>query len=293
MKICLIIAAIFVLEIVDAQESVTGPYFGQMPDSIPKLFAPSILIKPGGLVAVTRIAFSPDGNECFFSGPTDWNFSSTQMYHAKCINNTWTPFELISIFSGYSCRQPYFSADGKTLYFSSNKNGSSDIWMVNLTSQGWENPFPLPAPINTDSTYDGMYTQASDGTIYIESNRSGGLGSFDIWQLVPQQSGQTQHIQNLGAPVNTNSDNNDPVISPDGRYLIFGSDYEDLFVSFNNGAKGWSEPVNLNQYCPGINTANQEYAPGISHDGRYLFFTRIAEGGVFWVKNPLYEIINN
>jgi Tol biopolymer transport system component len=134
-----------------------------------------------------------------------------------------------------------------------------------------------------------MYTQTTDGTAYIESDRPGGQGKFDVWRISPQQPGQPQQIQNLGVQVNNSGDDNDPVVSPDGRYLIFGSNYNDLFVTFNKGNGEWSAPVNLNQYYPGINTSDQEYAPTISPDGRYLFFTRIASGGVFWVENLFNE----
>lgn len=263
-------------------------YFGQEPpDTTPQLFAPGILTRPGGIYIVTRIAFSPDGNECFFSGPTDSSFTNTRMYRTKCVNNVWTPHELVSFFPGYSCRQPHFSADGNTLYFSSNKNGTSDIWKVERIAQGWGTPQVLPAPINSPSYYDGMYTQTIDGTAYIESDRPGGRGGFDVWRISPQQPGQPQQIENLGMSVNTGGDDNDPVISHDGRYLIFGSNYNDLFVTFNLGNDGWSAPVNMNQYCPGLNTGVQEYAPFISADGRYLFFSRIDGGGIHWVANPI------
>ncbi|MFC1765889.1 hypothetical protein ACFL6U_27910 [Planctomycetota bacterium] len=264
-----------------------GPYFGQTPTgTTPELFAPGILTQPGGLYAVTRIAFSPDGNECFFSGPINASYKGTRMYHMRCVNNVWTPHDLVSFFPGYSCRQPYFSADGNTLYFSSNKNGTSDIWKVEWSPEGWGEPQCLPEPINS-SSYDGMYTQTIDGTIYIESNRPGGRGKIDIWQISPEQPGQTPQIHNLSASVNTSGDDNDPVISPDGRYLIFGSNYNDLFVTFNQGENSWTAPVNLNQYCPGINTGRQEYAPHSTHDGQYLFFSRVSAGGIHWIANPI------
>jgi Tol biopolymer transport system component len=311
-KLIFIIATVFTIQVGSAQTGsfdyfgqtppgntpglaadMTGSYFGQTPPGeTPQLFAPGILTQPNGVVAVTRIAFSPDGNECFFSGPTDWNFSSTRMYYTKCVNNVWTPQVLAPFYdTSYAYRQAYFSADGNTLYFSSNKNGTSDIWMVVRTSQGWGTPQVLPEPINS-SSYDGMYTQTADGTVYIESNRSGGHGNIDVWRI-SQQPGQPQQIQNFGAPVNTSGDDNDPFVSPDGRYLIFGSNYNDLFVTFNKGNGGWTAPVNLNQYYPGINTGDQEYAPSISHDGRYLFFTRITGGGVYWVSTSSIDSLRN
>ncbi len=260
---------------------VKGPYFGQTPPGeTPQVFAPGIMTQPGGIIGVTRIAFSPDGNECFFSGPVDSSYSSTRMYYTKCVHNVWTPHELVSFVPGSSCRQPFFTADGNTLYF----NSSSDIWKVVRTSEGWGNLQVLPAPINT-SSYDGMYTQTTDGTAYIESGRPGGKGGFDVWRINPQQPGQPLQVENLGAPVNTGGDDNDPFVSPDGTYLIYGMNYDDLYVTFNKGKGVWTEPIDLNQLCPGINTSVQEYAPFISADGRYLFFNRSA--AIYWVSNPI------
>jgi hypothetical protein len=192
----------------------------------------------------------------------------------------------VSFFPGYSCRQPFFSADGQRLYFSSNQNNNSDIWVVSRTEEGWGIPQRLPEPINT-SSYDGMYTETIDGTIYIESMRPGGRGGIDIWQISPAQPGQARQIRNFSTRINTSGDDNDPVISLDGRYLIFGSNYNDLFVTFNQGNGVWSAPVNLNQYCPGLNTGTQEYAPFISADGHYLFLSRVYGGGIHWVANPI------
>jgi hypothetical protein len=272
-------------------EDVTGPYFGQTPPgTTPQLFAPEILTQPGIVTAMTRIAFSPDGNECYFSGSLDAG-GGARMFYKKRVNNVWTPTVLAPFFPDSPCRQPSFSAGGDTLYFTSNQNGNSDIWMVVRTSQGWGTPQVFPAPINT-SSYEGMYTQTTDGTAYIESDRPGGHGGYDVWRINPQQPGQPLEIQDLGAPINTSGGENDPFVSSDGRYLIFSSGYSDLFVTFNKGNGGWTAPLNLNQFCPGINTGNEEYAPFISSDRRYLFFNRNGVG-IFWVSISCIDSLRN
>jgi hypothetical protein len=71
---------------------VTGPYFGQKPPGkTPKIFAPGILSLTNRMEA--RIAFSPDGNECFFTVPQDFKFSCVKLYYTKRVNNVWTPQE--------------------------------------------------------------------------------------------------------------------------------------------------------------------------------------------------------
>jgi Tol biopolymer transport system component len=275
---------------------VTGPYFGQTPPGkTPQIFAPGILSLNNRLEA--RIAFSPDGNECFFTVLSDFNFSQVRLYYTKCVSNVWTP-QVLAPFSpsGTFCGMPFFSADGNTFYFKSNANGSGDIWKVDRTSQGWGTPQILPAPINTSSD-DGEYSQTTDGTAYIESNRPGGRGQYDIWRILPQQPGQPLQLDNLGAVVNSSSNDGDPFISPDGRYLLFDSNrpgssgYMGLYVTFTNGNGGWIAPVNMNTYCPGINIPGvYQCSPSLSPDQRYLFFVRLnfspQQCDVWWVENP-------
>ena len=275
---------------------VTGPYLGQKPPGrTPQIFAPGILSLTNRMEA--RIAFSPNVNECFVTVPSDFNFSNTRLYYTKCVNNVWTP-QALAPFSlpGTFCGMPFFSADGKELYFKSSHNGSGDIWEVDRTSQGWGTPQVLPAPINT-SFDDGEYSQTTDGTAYIESNRPGGQGQYDIWRILPQQPGQPLQVDNLGAVVNSSSNDGDPFVSPDGRYLLFDSNrpgssgYMGLYVTFTNGNGGWTAPVNLNQYCPGINIPGvYQCSPSLSPDQCYLFFVRLnfnpQQCDVWWVENP-------
>ena len=88
----------------------------------------------------------------------------------------------------------------------------------------------------------------------------------------------------------------DPMISPDGKYLIFtstrpgGAGGGDLYVTFADGKGGWSAPDNLNQFIPGTNTGDFEYGASLSSDERYLFFVRLSPKAqtchVYWVENP-------
>jgi Tol biopolymer transport system component len=275
---------------------VTGPYLGQKPPGrTPQIFAPGILSLTNRMEA--RIAFSPDGNECFVTVPQDFTFFSAQIYYTKRVNNVWTP-QVLAPFSlpGCACRQPFFSADGNQLYFTSDKNGTNDIWVVERTAQGWGSPRILPAPINTPCA-EGEYSQTTDGTAYFESDRPGGMGSVSVWRVRPRQPGQPWQAENLGAVVNSSSNDGDPFVSPDGKYLLFDSNrpgssgYMGLYVTFTNGNGGWTAPVNLNQYCPGINIPGvYQCSPSLSPDQRYLFFVRLnfspQQCDVWWVENP-------
>jgi WD40-like Beta Propeller Repeat len=150
---------------------VRGPYIGQKPPGrTPEMFALGILSLTNRVEA--RIAFSPDGNECFFTVPHDFAFSSVQMYYTKRVD-VWmsqgpAPFWL----PGYSYCQPFLSADGDRLHFTFNKNGTMGIWVVERTSQGWGNPQVLPSPVNSFNPDE--YSRTPDGAAHFESDRPGG-----------------------------------------------------------------------------------------------------------------------
>ena len=66
--------------------------------------------------------------------------------------------------------------------------------------------------------------------------------------------------------------------------------YGDLYISFHDINKDtWSEPVNLGEP---INTRGQDSSPGVSPDGKYLFYTGPTAGkqaDIFWVSAGIIE----
>jgi Tol biopolymer transport system component len=89
-----------------------------------------------------------------------------------------------------------------------------------------------------------------------------------------------------------NSYEGDPCIAPDGHFLVFCSGRNggstDLFVSFSDGKGSWGTPIDLGA---AFNTGNDEYGAYLSHDGKYLFFTRhTSQGdGIYWVAISAIE----
>jgi Tol biopolymer transport system component len=273
-----------------------GPYFGQrLPGEIPEIFAPEFLSARYGFVA--RIAFSPDGAECFFTVP-DATFSHPKIYGTRKVGDTWSE-PAIPAFADprWNNLEPFFSRDGAKLYFISNRDAQpatnkKDIWVVERTSGGWSEPKRLPPPFNSDYA-DSYFSQAADGTAYFCSNRPNGSGVMDLYRVRPG-SDPAAPAENLGTPVNTKYYTLDPCIAPDKRFLVFaavrpeGRGHTDLYMSFDDGSKGWTVPVNLGE---GFNTSAEEYAPSLSPDERFLFFTR-HEGkraDLYWVKTSALE----
>ena len=87
----------------------------------------------------------------------------------------------------------------------------------------------------------------------------------------------------IGAPINTEFDDNVPVLSTDEKTLYFTSNRpgtvggEDIWVSKRQNKKApWGDPVNLG---PGINTPYTDRMRSLSPDGRIILFQSDRPGG--------------
>ena len=197
---------------VDAAAAFRGSYFGQNPPgNTPELFAPVFLSSRFPFLA--RIAFSPDGRECYFT-VADATFSHPQIYFTKLESGVWTVPAVAEFTQGRaSSSAPSFSADGSKLYFTSDGDiqpatNWKDIWVVERTPRGWGDPRRLAPPINTVYA-EWFFSQDSNGTVYFVSNRPGGLGGTDIYRT-HQNPGEPLTVENVAAPINSKDDEWDP-----------------------------------------------------------------------------------
>jgi N-acetylneuraminic acid mutarotase len=266
-------------------------YFGQTPPGdTPVMFAPGMISLPGR--SEGRIAFSPDGNECYFTTMnSDW--TNWRIYYTEEANGVWTEPVLASFSTSQEAGQPFFSQDGNKLYFTQTPNPSGRFYVINRTQEGWSDPAALASPIYSGSG-EWSYSESADGNAYFASARSGGYGEMDLYQTY-RDANQILMVKNLGSILNSQYNERSTVIAPDESYLIFSSAraglYEqNLYVSFADGNGGWDSPIDMNEYCPGINTSSaDEHEPSLSPDEKYIFFDREGgESGLYWVANPFY-----
>ncbi len=88
--------------------------------------------------------------------------------------------------TGFNEGSVYIHPNGRTMYFSSqghNSIGGYDIFKAELVNGIWTNPVNMGYPINTP--YDDYFfaSTASEKYAYIASNRAGGKGGLDIYQV--------------------------------------------------------------------------------------------------------------
>lgn len=92
-------------------------------------------------------------------------------------------------------------------------------------------------------------TLSIDGnTLYFVSDRKGGFGGKDIWASERLSNGDWSNPYNLGSQINTNEDEDYPVILGDGVTLLFTSNERnnikenEFFSSTMNDEGLWSAP---------------------------------------------------
>jgi Tol biopolymer transport system component len=276
----------------------TGPYFGQKPpEEKPEIFASHIVSLENRLE--TYPTFSPDGKEMFFS-VVNAAWTEGKILYARLENGAWTKPE-VAPFSHdrYINWESFISPDGKRMFFASNRPPSSsmDVWMVERTSDAsWSAPVRLSDPVNSLAE-DGSACVANSGTLYFKSLRSGGAGTSWLYRAILKDGAYTQ-IESLGNIIKTTSGETEPYVSPDESYLIFisqtragGKGGWDLWICFRNHDGSWTQPVNMG---PKINTADDEYGPRVTHDGKYLFFTREKRGktmDIYWISAKIMNKI--
>lgn len=132
--------------------------------------------------------------------------------------------------------QPSISADGRTLYFVSNRKGGYggyDIWKSNLTDKGWSEPENLGPNVNTPYNEQSPFIHPDDSTLYFCSNGWPGMGNQDLFVSRLAKDGKWQVPKNLGYPINTNGDESGLSLTAGGAYAFFSSNKLDGFGGFD------------------------------------------------------------
>jgi outer membrane protein OmpA-like peptidoglycan-associated protein/tetratricopeptide (TPR) repeat protein len=174
-------------------------------------------------------SISQDGKFLFFTGCNRPDgLGRCDIYVVQKKGDTWgKPFDLSPPVNtpGWES-QPSISADGRTLYFVSNRKGGYggyDIWKSKLTANGWGEPENLGPNINTSFNEQSPFIHPDDSTLYFCSNGWPGMGGQDLFVSRLGKDGKWQKPENLGYPINTNGDESGLSLTANGNYAFFSS----------------------------------------------------------------------
>jgi len=135
-------------------------------------------------------SLSVNGNKLFFASNRRGGEGGKDIWMAeKDENGKWKkPQPLSDIINTRGNEQcPFFHADGRTLYFSSDHHpgmGKADFFKTILQEDGsWSKPINLGYPINTVSNEISLIVGIDGSTAYFASDRPGGLGGTDLYSF--------------------------------------------------------------------------------------------------------------
>ncbi|MFN6946747.1 MAG: OmpA family protein [Cytophagaceae bacterium] len=121
--------------------------------------------------------------------------------------------------------EPTLSADGRTVYFTSDRPGglgAEDIWVSKLNDKDeWEEAVNLGAPINTPGKEVTPFIHANGKTLYFASNYHMGMGNFDIFLSRINDKDIWSEPKNLGYPINSHLNDNTLFITADGSKAYY------------------------------------------------------------------------
>lgn len=128
---------------------------------------------------------TPDGNILIFASDKPGGKGGTDLYYSVKQGGTWSePKNLGDVINTPGDEMyPYVSNDG-TLYFSSNYHegfGGYDVFRSTRENEHWSKPVNLGIPVN--SPQDDFGFAMRNGFGYFTSNRPGGQGGDDIYQV--------------------------------------------------------------------------------------------------------------
>lgn len=279
-----------------------------VPGTEAKIFAKDFVSKDSRFVQYC--SFSPDGKEFYFSNTDSaWGKSFILKLDLENPSN----LETINLTNSDYQSGQFIDRSGKKLFFTavifSDGMWHSDVFMSEKKEKKWDKSVKLPAGVNS-YICEWHPTLTNKGEMYFASERNYDHGSSDIYKADDDKKNQYTKVEKLPGSVNTDFNETDPLIAPDGSFLIFASnrpngvsgpdvynrqngfDETDLYICFNKGNNTWTEAKNMGT---AVNSDSWEFAPALSPDQKYLFFTRretfktLNPSKIYWVDAKIID----
>lgn len=248
------------------------------------------------------MCFSPDGKFVYYTRNNiskgskrkdQKGIQNLKLYRAKVDSRgNWLNEEVLNFNSkDYSVGHPSITADGKTLYFASDRPGGfggADLYKVALNADGsYGKPENLGKQFNTEG--QEMFPWISnDGHLFFSSNGHIGLGGLDVFVMLPTKDGGFDKLMNVGKPVNGQHDDFAFTMNKDNKTGYFSSNRE--------GGKGdddiysyvLTKPFKQNLMVEGIvaDIQSKELLPGATvylkdEQGTILATTTVDDKGAY------------
>ena len=281
-------------------------YLGQdTPGMTPEIFAKGIV--SSNHQEHSTLSISTDGNEMWWS---IWELPRSservqKILYIKRDGDQWVGPRIAAFSGKYKEGGPFLSYDGNTLFFYSRRpidldtlEKDIDIWFVDRTENGWSEPVNAGSVINTEFV-EANPVLVKNNNLYFTSNRLDGNPDIYLSRFI---NGKYIKPENIGDKINT-PDAREMffTVAPDESFIIFTRDSRkfsesgdlisgerNLMICFKDENGFWMQAINMGSV---FNDKKARF-PGLSPDGKYLFFTRYTEGNdedIYWVDAKIIE----
>lgn len=175
--------------------------------------------------------FSADGNKLFFNSrrkvPVGYKDAGLRIWEVQKTSSGWgTPVPFDTVVSAGEDYAMSIAGNGDIYFAVRRANGH----VFDIVTSKWNGnqhlkPKTLPYNINTMGSEDGACIAPDGSYLIFESSRAGSMdGSTDLYISFKQKNGGWGRAKNMGSTINSKFTERFPKLSPDGKYLFFGSD---------------------------------------------------------------------
>ena len=175
------------------------------------------------------------------------------------------------------------------LYFTKCKKDNQnynncDIFYSIRESGEWSEVLSFNENISSKDSWESQPSVSSNGlTIVFASDRKGGFGGIDLYEINKLPLGDWSEPVNLGENINSNYNEKSPFLHTDGQTLYFSSNNHpsvggyDIFYSRKDSAGKWGVPKNIGYP---INSSFDEISLFVSTDGNKAYFASNSLNGI-------------
>ncbi len=250
------------------------------------------------------VSLSFDGTEMILYYDDDY---IGNLYYSRYEDGLWLPAVKMgeNISTKYWESHASFSKDGQTLYFTSNRKGTTgglDIYISEKQPDGsWGVPVNLGAPVNSPYNEESPYISEDGQTLYFSSYGHYNMGGYDVFYSKKNRDGTWAEPVNIGYPINT-TDNDlyfQPINHGDGAYYSIysprGLGRHDIYymnIYSVNNPRLYSITGNLRTEDGSIDSTQMAIYVIDADTGDTLIYTTPGQDGSFGfeLKQGIYEL---
>lgn len=229
-------------------------------------------------------SLSADGRTLVFTAcQNKRGFGSCDLYISRRTGDQWAEPQNLGpiVNTRFYESQPALSADGRRLYFVSDRPGGlgkRDIWRTDIDADGnWQTPVNIGTPVNTPFNEASPFIHANGRSLFFASDGHIGLGGYDLFvadnlllaRAINQAPGgelpkkEWAQPVNLGYPINNADDQASLFVSANGTRAYYSFEEQKEGVSQKSRLYNFDLPESLREKVKPVS-----YLKGIIADAR-------------------------